>query len=373
MESPSIFLSAGDPSGDNASARVVEVLKHKYPDLNITGLGGERLKKLGQKQLASGKDLAVLGFWEVARNYLFFRKLFHTCLEEIKTNKPDVILLVDYPGFNLRLAKKVKELNIPIIYYITPQVWAWGKNRVNDIRELIDVCLVILPFEKEFFDNHNVKSEFVGHYLLEDIPSNFISSLSSKKIDEPATIGLLPGSRPQEIERMLEPMLLAAKRFNNKYGTKAKVAAIKGVYDYEQAINKYSDDDITIEYNNARQLIFESTMVVTASGTATLETGIIGRPMVVIYRTGEITFQIAKRLVKLDKIALANLVMDEKVVPELIQHDASPEGIFLELEKFWNDNEYYDQTVEKLKNIPIILGGTGASERTAKIISEKLK
>lgn len=176
METTTLFLSAGDPSGDNAAGRLAMALKRLVPQLSIFGLGGERLKQLGQEQLAGGADLAVLGFWEVAKRYLFFRKLFYQCVDEITRRRPAAAILVDYPGFNLRLARKIKPLGIPIIYYISPQVWAWGKRRLFQIKQLVDLMLVILPFEKEFYDESGVAAHFVGHHLLEDIPREYISS-----------------------------------------------------------------------------------------------------------------------------------------------------------------------------------------------------
>ena len=214
-----LFLSVGDPSGDNAASRLAVAMKGFTPQLKVFGLGGERLKRLGQEQLVDGAQLAVLGFWEVAKRYLFFRKLFHRCIDEIKRRRPAAVILVDYPGFNLRLAKKVKPLGIPIIYYISPQVWAWQKRRVDEIRRLVDLMLVILPFEEEFYRQSSINVHFVGHYLMEDIPDEYTGSA----IPTSDTLCLLPGSRPQEIERMLPPMLQTARRYNRMYKNKAVV------------------------------------------------------------------------------------------------------------------------------------------------------
>lgn len=371
MNQSSIFISAGDPSGDNAAARVLSILKEKRPELKLFGLGGPALKSLGQDQFVDGSELAVLGFWEVAKRYAFFRRLFKLSVAKIKQAQPALILLVDYPGFNLRLAKKIKPLGIPIIYYISPQVWAWGQKRLQQIKELVDLMILILPFEQEFFAGSGVNSRFVGHYLLEDIPSEYISTPSSGS-GRSATLALLPGSRTQEVERMLPEMIKAAMIFNKRHGTRAEIAAIRGVFDYESCLNNSGDESISIVYDDPRRVIHDSSLVVTASGTATLETAIIGRPMVVVYRTGFVTYQIARRLVKLDKIALANLVLGEKVVPELIQTDANAESIMTELDKFWSDEEYYGLVQKKLHTVPELLGGTGASQRAADLIGERL-
>jgi lipid-A-disaccharide synthase len=324
------------------------------------------LCRLGQDQLAEGNDLAVIGFWEVARRFFFFRQLMHRCVDEINRRRPDAIVLVDYPGFNLRLAQRVKHLGIPIIYYISPQLWAWGKKRLAQIEELVDLMLVILPFEQRFYEGTRVNACFVGHYLLEDIPTPFIASEPPDK--RTGGLALLPGSRPQEIERMFRPMLKTARAFTRAHGTRAVVAGVEGAYDYESAMEPYRSESITLSFDDSRRIIHDSALVLTASGTATLETGIIGRPMVVVYRTGEITYQIARRLITLDKIALVNLVAGREIAPELIQHDATPSRMLDALDRYWADDEFYRQTVGKLREVPGLLGGIGASDRAARLI-----
>ena len=364
MSAPTFFLSAGDPSGDNAAARLTNELRNKVPELSLFGLGGSRLRALGQEQLADPGDLAVLGFWEVARHFRYFQKLLRRCADEIRARRPNCLILVDYPGFNLRLARMVRPLGIPIVYYISPQVWAWGHRRLGLIRECVDLMLSILPFEQQFFKKNGVESHFVGHYLLEDIPADLIAS-------EPPTGGglaLLRGSRRQEIERMLPAMRETACRCNSKFSTRAVVAGVRDSYDYESLIRKQHADDVTVAYDDARQVVHDSSLVLTASGTATLETAVIGRPMVVLYKTGFVTYQIAKHLIKIDKIALVNLVLNDKVVPELIQGEATPDNMLAELEKLYNDESYYDAIRTRLNEVPSLLGGTGASERAAQMI-----
>jgi len=367
MGKPVIFISAGDPSGDNAVSHLITALKKITPDIEFFGLGGPRLKELGQTQLAPSNDLAVLGFWEVARRYFFFRKLFYRCVDEIKNRRPAFVLLVDYPGFNLRLAKKIKPLGIPVIYYISPQIWAWGKGRIKQINRLVNLMLYILPFEASLYDENEVESEFVGHYLLDDIPDDYIKS----PLPGNNQIALLPGSRPQEIDRMLRPMLEAVRLLREKHDIKAVIAGVKDCYDYEKVLRDYGDG-VDLSYDDSRRIIRYSQLVLTSSGTATLETGIIGRPMVVVYKTGFITYHIARNLVKLDMIGLVNLVQGEKVVPELIQGEANPRNMAAALEKYLTDVAYTGRVKLKLDRTPDILGGPGASRRTAEIISEYL-
>ena len=367
MGKPVIFISAGDPSGDNAAGHLIKALKEINPVIEFFGLGGSRLKKLGQAQLARSSDLAVLGFWEVARRYLFFRKIFYRCISEIEKRKPAFVLLVDYPGFNMRLAKKIKPLGIPVIYYISPQVWAWGKGRLKQINRLVDLMLYILPFEETLYGGDEVESEFVGHYLLDDISSEFIKS----PLPENNQIALLPGSRPQEIARMLRPMLKAVRLLREKHPVTAVIAGVKDCFDYRKELPGF-EDFVALSYDDSRRIIHDSRLVLTSSGTATLEAGIIGRPMVVVYKTGFVTYHIARSLVKLDMIGLVNLVQEKKVVPELIQGKATPRNMAAELEKYLSDPAFVEGVKRKLDRTPDILGGPGASRRAAEIISEYL-
>lgn len=320
--------------------------------------------KEGQEQLAESSRLAVMGFWEVAKQYLFFRKLFQKCLGEIKSRKPCCVILIDYPGFNLRLAKEVKRLGIPVIYYISPQVWAWGHSRIVEIRANVDKMIVILPFEKEFYRQHGMECNFAGHYLLEDIPHNYVSS----PIPANGHLALLPGSRVQEIKRLLPPMLEAAVRFNKEYGTRAVLAGVSGAFDYNAAVRDMTDKTVSIVYDEPRKVIFESNLALTKSGTATLETAIIGRPMIVAYKTSFLSYMIAKSLIKLDKIALVNLVLDQKVVPELIQNEANADNMYRELKMLRDNKEQLSHIKRELNRVPHTLGGTGASQRAAEII-----
>ncbi len=368
MSTPLLFISAGDPSGDNATSHVVEALQKMTPGLTVFGLGGPKLKALGQEQMADAADLAVLGFWEVVKRASYFRNLLDKCEREIAMRKPSCVMLVDYPGFNLRLAKRVRRLGIPIVYYISPQIWAWGKRRIADIKELVDLMIVILPFEQEFYRSHGVRAEFVGHYLLEDIPREYIRS----PLPNSGRIALLPGSRPQEIDRMLMPMLETAAEFNRKFGTKAVVAGLKNGYDYAGVASAFEGKNIEISFEDSRKILFESDLALTASGTATLEAGVIGRPMVIVYKTGFVTYQIARRLVKIDRIGLVNLVLGEKVVPELIQGDAGPINMGAALARYREDSGYRAGVKERLDTVAGLLGGTGASGRAARWVAKYL-
>jgi len=362
----SIFISVGDPSGDIAGSHLMRELKARLPSVFFRGLGGRKMEAEGQRQLVPRSELSVMGFWEVAKKFFFFRELMNETVSRIRRDKPRAIILVDYPGFNLHLAKRVRDLKIPIVYYVSPQIWAWGQKRIHDIKRLVDLMLLILPFESEIYDNAGVKNIFVGHYLLDDIDNSLIRSPYDPESD---LILLMPGSRPQEIQRMLPSLLGAARILAVRQKYRFAVAAVDEEIDYEASLAAMPLP-VEIVKGRARDLIAESRLVLTSSGTATLEIGIIGRPMVVIYKTGWLTFQIARRLVKVDKIALINWVAGKKIVPELIQHEASPERIASEANRFLNDDKLARETVGRLNETIASLGKPGTAARAAEAVME---
>lgn len=319
---------------------------------------------LGQEQIVGPDELAVLGFWEVARKYLFFRKLMLETVSLIEKEKPKAIILLDYPGFNLRLAERIKHLRIPIIYYISPQIWAWGEGRIKQIAKLVDMMLLILPFEKGIYDKAGVKNQFIGHYLLDDIDSKYIKAPYDINSNQ---VALLPGSRPQEVERMLAVLIKAAAILSREKKWRFIVAGVEGKIDYSKYLGG-TDTPIEIVKGRTRDVIASSRLVITSSGTATLEAGIIGRPMVVIYKTGWITYILARCLVKLDMIALINIAAGKKIVPELIQAEATPENIAREAQQILNDNNLSRQIVKELNIASDLLGTPGASQKAAEII-----
>nr|MBN2278388.1 lipid-A-disaccharide synthase [candidate division Zixibacteria bacterium] len=361
-----IFLSAGDPSGDIAGYHLIQELIIRNDNLSFLGLGGSRMKAAGQEQLIEGSRLAVLGFWEVARKFMFFKRLINQAAVQIEKIRPRAVILIDYPGFNLRLAKRIKPLGIPIIYYVSPQVWAWGGKRIHQIRRLVNLMLLILPFEKEIYDKASIKNQFVGHYLLDDMDNRFIRSPYNPDSD---LILLMPGSRSQEVQRMLPTMLETAARLNRDNRWRFAIAAVEGEIDYNSYLNEI-EFPVQLVKGGTRELIAESRLVITSSGTATLETGIIGRPMIVIYKTGTLTYLIARHLVTLDKIALVNITAREKIVPELIQNRAVPKAIAGEAKRMLENKTLCLDIVRRLNEICERLETTGASARAAEAIME---
>jgi lipid-A-disaccharide synthase len=361
-----IFLSAGDPSGDIAGSLLIKQLVSVNKKLEFIGLGGRRMLSAGQNQIVDSSKLAVIGFWEVAKRFLFFKKLMSDTVALIKEGRPKVIVLIDYPGFNLLLAKKIKTLGIPIVYYISPQIWAWGKKRIVEIKRCVNMMLLILPFEKQIYDDAGVGNKFVGHYLLDDMEKKYIKAPYDVDSD---LIVLMPGSRPQEVQRMLPPLLEAAEILSSGRELRFIVAGVEGAIDYDHYIRQ-SSLHLEVVYGKTRDLIRDSRLVITSSGTATLETAIIGRPMIVIYKTGLLTYLIARRLVKLKNIALVNITAGENIVPELIQNQASPDLISREATRFLDSKDLSLDMVTRLNRLTDGLGSGGVSIRAADAILE---
>jgi len=364
-----IFLSAGDPSGDIAGSLLIKQLRTDNGKFGFIGLGGRRMHEAGQMQIVDSTRLAVLGFWEVAKKFMFFKKLMSATISLIKENKPKVIVLIDYPGFNLRLAKKIKTLGIPVVYYVSPQIWAWGKRRITAIKRYVNIMLLILPFEKKIYDEAGIANKFIGHYLLDDMDNKYIKAPYDVDSD---LVVLMPGSRPQEVQRMLPTLLDAARLLSSGQNLRFVIAGVKGDIDYDSYI-KRSGLPIQVVFGKTRDLIRESRLVITSSGTATLETAIIGRPMIVIYKTGLLTYLIARRLVKLKNIALVNITAGENIVPELIQNQATPDSIAREAARFLNDRNLSLDVINRSNRLTDSLGSGGVSIRAAEVIGEFIK
>ena len=309
-----------------------------------------------------------MGFLEVLLNLHTILKNIKFCKEDIKKYQPNTLILIDYPGFNLRITKFAKKLGIRVVYYISPQLWAWKENRVETIKKYVDEMLVILPFEKDFYQKHSIESHFVGHPLLDaisdlkDINSEQFkkeNNLSDKKI-----IALLPGSRKQEIKKMLGIMLSVVPYFKEYQFVIAGAPSLpKEFYD------EFLTDDIHFVSNKTYDLLRSSKAALVTSGTATLETALLKVPEVVCYRGSWISYQIAKRLVKHIKfISLVNLIMGKEVVKELIQNNLNTKNLKLELERILIPNQR-DEILENYRQLHSLLGGEGASDRAAKIIT----
>lgn len=378
--SDTIFISAGDPSADFPGKLLIDAIIAACPDMKITGLGGPLMQQAGLEPLADYKELAVIGFWEVLPKYLFFRKLMAESIRIIKKEKVKAVILIDYPGFNLRLAERIKSLDIPIIYYISPQVWAWGKKRIGKIKRLIDLMLVIFPFETEFYRQHGMEAVFTGHPIVDRYRSFRSKSECREVVGIDAAkkmIALLPGSRRLEVRRMLPVMIDTARKISTRMPDVEFVIAGVESIDAEFYDKFSGSSEIPVVTGRTPEIINGANLVITSSGTATLETAYFETPMVVIYKTGWLTYQIARRLVDLKFIAMVNLIAGKEAVPELIQNDASPDNIADHVIKLLEDRARTDEMVDELKRVRLLLGNNAISEsetagtRVYKAISEK--
>jgi lipid-A-disaccharide synthase len=371
-----LMIITGEVSGDLIGGSLIRELKSLNPDLKVNGIGGDRMKSEGMEVLYHTDQMAFLGFAEVVKHLPFIRKVQNNLIDIIKKEKINCVVLIDYPGFNLSIAKKLKPLGVKVIYYVSPQLWAWAKGRIKKVRRLVDKMLVVFPFEVEFYQKENVKVEYVGHPLVERINQyKFLSRdefYSKFNLDNQKEILLvMPGSRKQEVKAIFPEIILAAVRLAKQFNLQVVVARSKNIDEKYLRQNNSSEKYITIEDHNY-ELMKYSHFGIIKSGTSTLEAGFFALPMIVIYKTNPLTYLIGKQLVKLDRIGMVNILLDEMVVPELIQGDANPENIFNAASKILSDDQVYENAKIKLGKVREKLGGDGASKKTALSILEIL-
>lgn len=359
------YIIAGEASGDLHGSNLIKALKSLDQYADIRAWGGDLMQSAGAKIIKHYRDLAFMGFAEVIKNLPTILGNIRFCKEDIEAYEPDVLILVDYPGFNLRIAKWAKEKGYKVIYYISPQVWAWKEGRVKSIRKVVDKMLVILPFEKEFYKKWEYDVIYVGHPLIQVINEFLSNNPPAPKSDRPI-IALLPGSRKQEIEKKLPIMLEASKAFPQYKFVIAKAPSQDDAF-YAPFLNGF--DNVETVSGQTYSLLARSDAALVTSGTATLETALFGVPEVVCYKGSSVSYQIAKRLIKIKYISLVNLIMDKKVVAELIQHELTVENVVKELNSILHDPERRKQMNADYKELRRILSqNEDASKRAAEEI-----
>jgi lipid-A-disaccharide synthase len=368
---PTIFISAGEESGDLHGAALARALRERFPGARLIGLGGARMQAEGVKLLAGLNELAVMGFAEVIRHLPFFIKLRKQVFETLAQERVDLVIPIDYPGFNLRLARHAKASGIPVLYYIAPQVWAWHKSRVRDLARDADEVAVVLPFEEDFLRRGGVNARFVGHPLLdraEPAQSRDAWARANGLDPDRPILALFPGSRAQEVRRHLELFQAAADRVVARRPDAQPVVGIPGGID--RAL-----------YAGARWPLVESssgllqyaTAAIAKSGTTTLEAGLALTPLVVVYRMNAASYALARRVVKVPHIALANLIAEDRVAPEFVQDAATPEALAdAVLPLLDADSEARKRMIAGFAKVRDRLGGPGASRRVAELAGELL-
>lgn len=367
------YIIAGEASGDLHGSNLMKALYKEDPNADIRFWGGDLMQEVGGTLVKHYKDLAFMGFVEVLFHLKTILNNIKICKKDITAFQPDVIVFIDYPGFNLRIAKWAKEAGYKTHYYISPQIWAWKESRISSIKCDIDKMYVILPFEKDFYeDKHHFPVEFVGHPLIDAIHNQTIVEASvfrnENQLNEKPIIAVLPGSRKQEITKMLSLMLSVVNDFPDYQFVIAGAPSQEFSF-YENFI---TNENIKFVSNQTYPLLQNATAALVTSGTATLETALFKVPEVVCYKGSWISYQIAKRIITLKYISLVNLIMDKEVVTELIQENCNTKQIGKELKKILNV-DYRETLLKQYALLEQKLGGIGASEKTAKLIIENLQ
>lgn len=362
------YLIAGEASGDLHASNLMKALKEKDPDAQFRYWGGDLMQQQGGTLVKHYRDLAFMGFIEVLFNLRTILKNLSFCKEDIEEFQPDALIFIDYPGFNLRIAKWAKQKAYKTHFYISPQIWAWKENRIHDIKRDIDEMYVILPFEKEFYEEkHNYPVHFVGHPLIDAISKRKMPDQKAFKkennLDDKPIIALLPGSRKQEISKMLDVMLSITTDFPD-YQFVIAGAPSQDPEFYKQFIKK---KNVSLVMNKTYDVLSLSHAALVTSGTATLETALFKVPEVVCYKGSFVSYHIAKQIIKLDYISLVNLIMGREVVKELIQNEFNKKNLRSELGRILNDTRR-KKIFEDYYLLEQKLGGTGASTKTAELI-----
>ncbi len=367
-----LFIISGEASGDLHGSNLIKAL-HQQDEVEIQAWGGELMEAAGAKILKHYKELAFMGFWEVITNIRTISKNFKLCRQQILDFQPDAVVFIDYPGFNLRMAKFCKEQGIKTLYYISPQVWAWKQNRVKKIKAYVDKMYVILPFEKPFYDQFDYEVNFVGHPLIDAIENFKKGAKSSEEFrvanglsDQPI-IALLPGSRNQEIKIKLPLMLSVVNEFKD-YQFVIAGAPSKDAAFYQEFL---TDSNVKLVQNDTYNLLNHAHAALVTSGTATLETALFKVPQVVCYKGSSFSYQIAKRVIKVKYISLVNLIEDQEVVKELIQGELTTDNIRSELQKILEGNAR-ETMLNNYQSLIQHCGGVGASEETARRMLEEV-
>ncbi|MBA4850153.1 lipid-A-disaccharide synthase [Emticicia sp. BO119] len=363
------FIIAGERSGDLHGSNLITAIKKADSEAQIQGWGGDYMTTAGATILKHYKDLAFMGFFEVIQNLSKILGFFRLCKNQIEEFQPDAIVLIDYSGFNMRIAKWAKPQGYKLFYYISPKVWAWNQRRALKLKQTIDRLFVIFPFEVDFFKNYDYEVEFVGNPLFDAIAAFRPNPdfLNENNLGEKKIIALLPGSRKQEVEQMLKLMVATKKQFPDYQYVIAGVGNLSKEF-YE----RFLTDDIRLVFDQAYDLLSHSEAAMVTSGTATLETALFGVPQVVCYKMSLITYSIASMVVKIEYISLVNLIAQKEVVKELLQGELTTENIAKEIKKVLNNSIERKKQIADYQKVREILGSTGASAKTGKRIVEIL-
>lgn len=364
------MVVAGEASADQHAADLVAQLRRRSPDLRFFGMGGSRLAAEGLERIHDADEVGVMGIVEVLPKLRRILQVMASLERAAKRRKPRCAILVDIPDFNLRLARRLKNLGIPVVYFISPMLWAWRPGRIESIAQVVDLMLCILPFEEAIYRRAGVRVRYVGNPVLDQVPApasiqDFRSRLGLS-VDRP-TLTLLPGSREAEVRRILPPMVESAKRLALLHQGLQVVVPIAPSIDRGQVRAQFDESGLKPELldGQAPQAIGAADVAVVASGTATLEAALIGRPFVVVYKLAPVSYAIARLLVRVPHIALVNLIAGKRLVPELLQSELTPQRLCAEVERIWNSASDRQEMTQGLAKVRSALGGGGAAGKAA--------
>jgi len=373
-----IMIVAGEASGDMHGANLVKAMSRIDPALRFYGIGGKRLKEAGVELIADSAEMAVVGLTEVFFKLRFILKVMGQLKKSLQKIKPDLVILIDYPDFNLALAKTAKKRGFRVFYYISPQVWAWRKGRIGKIRRVVDKMAVIIPFEASLYEEAGLDVTFVGHPLLDVVKTKYSREEARRKFslqEGKTTVGILPGSRPSEVVKLLPEMLKAAGILQEKLTSVQFILPVADTLamDFVSRVTRQYPVEVRLICHDTYEAISSADIVMVASGTATLETALLRTPMVIVYKVSALTYYMGKIFVKVDNIGLVNIIAGKTIVPELIQEEASPERIAAEIMDILTDRARMNNIKEELSKIREKLGNPGAAERAARLAYEMIE
>jgi lipid-A-disaccharide synthase len=372
-----IMIVAGEASGDLHGGNLVQAMHQIDPSLRFYGIGGKKLKAAGVELIADSADMAVVGLTEVVSKLGMILKVMAQMKALLKADRPDLIILIDYPDFNLSLAKAAKKYGVRVFYYISPQVWAWRRGRIGKIKKIVDKMAVILPFEASLYNKAGVDATFVGHPLLDVVRAKYSREEALRRFglrEGITTVGILPGSRQSEVVRLLPEMLMAAEIIEKKLSSVQFVLPLADTLETHFVSNIIRQYPIKVKVipDEIYDVIGCADIAMVASGTATLETALMGTPMIIIYKVSAPSYYIGKMVINVDHIGLVNIMAGKTIVPELIQEAAIPEAIAAEVIDILTNRERMDDIKTDLSKIRAMLGSPGAAVRAAHLAYEMI-
>jgi lipid-A-disaccharide synthase len=372
------MIVAGEASGEMYGAQLVEEVRRINPSLSFIGMGGQRMREAGVEILVDASDMAVVGLVEVVAHSGVIRRAYTTLRTVLREDPPQLLILIDYPDFNLLLARAAKKAGVRILYYISPQVWAWRAGRVHTIARLVDHMAVVFPFEVPFYEKTGLPVTFVGHPLVDMVKFTMpkTDAQASLGLDTSLrTVGLFPGSRKGEIRRLFPTILETAKQLRDRFSDLQFVIPVASSLTTDD-LQPYIDDSgvrVTLVNGQVHDVIQACDAIVSVSGTVTTEIALLGVPMVIVYKVSPLTYFVGTKLIRVDHIGICNIVLGERVVPELTQHDAEPDKIADEVSRMLTDRAYAENIRRKLLQVRGLLGDGGATRRVARLAVDLLE